>query len=174
MKIINALAFFSIVLSASCNQSLHRSPTTAATAGEIVDTVANQNSGQGLSVKIEVAPKIKLNDPINLKFTVYNNSDSAQTFCKWHTPFEPLMSKYLDITGESGEDVQYKGAMAKRVMPPPASSYITLAPKDSLSATVNLLEAYSIEKPSTYSVRYNSEEISGLSIKDSVSFKVSR
>jgi hypothetical protein len=174
MKIIKTLAFFSIVLSVSCNQNVHKSPTTEATTEETVDTAANQNSGQGLTAKLEVSPTVKLNEHVNLKFTVYNNSDSAQTFCKWHTPFEPLMSKYLDVISESGEDVQYKGAMAKRVMPPPASSYITLAPKDSLSVTVNLMDGYAIEKPSTYSVRYNSEEISGLSIKDSVSFKVLR
>jgi hypothetical protein len=111
-----------------------------------------------------------MGEPIEMRFTVYNDADSVQQFCKWHTPFEPLLSKYLDITDQSGEDILYKGAMAKRIMPPPADSYIKVQPKDSLSIVVDILKGYSISKSSIYKVKYNSQNMSGLMVKDSVSF----
>ncbi len=84
------------------------------------------------------------------------------------------MSKYLDITDADGTEASYKGPMAKRVMPPPASSYITLKPKDSISVSVNLLQAYDISKPSKYTVRYNATGISGVSATDHTSFLLER
>ena len=111
-----------------------------------------------------------MGDSVLLKFTVNNNTKGALRFCKWHTPFEPLMSKYLDVKNDKGEEAPYQGAMAKRMMPPPESSYLTLQPKDSISANVDLLKGYAITKPGKYTVVYNSHNMSGLMVKDSVSF----
>lgn len=173
MKIISIFVFFSIILLVSCSQNVRKYGSDDSHAGDS-SISADQTSERTLTAKMQILPQVKLGDPIELKFTVYNNSDSARTFCKWHTPFEPLMSKYLDITDKNGVEVQYTGPMAKRIMPPPASSYITLAARDSLMTTVNLLKAYSIVDPSTYSVRYNSSEISGLTVLDTLSFTVSK
>lgn len=119
---------------------------------------------------MKINPEIKQGDSVLLTFTVYNNSDSVQQFCKWHTPFEPWMSKYLDIKAENGDEAPYQGAMAKRVMPPPADSYIKVNPKDSLSVTVDVLKGYKLDKASKYSIIYNGQNMSGLIVKDSVSF----
>ena len=113
---------------------------------------------------------VKAGEPVELKFTVYNNADTAQHFCKWHSPFEPFISKYLDIKSASGEEVNYKGAMAKRMMPPPASSYIAVNSKDSVSTQVDLLKGYDISKPGRYSITYVGQNMSGLVVKDSISF----
>jgi len=136
------------------------------------DTVTTVPSAEekGLFAKMTIKDTIKTGEPLQLKFTVYNNADSVQQFCKWHTPFEPLISKYLDIKDENGEEVNYKGAMAKRIMPPPASSYQKLNPKDSLSADVDLFKGYNITKPARYTIVYNSQNMSGLIVKDSVTF----
>lgn len=56
------------------------------------------------------------------------------------------MSSYLSITNEKGEEAPYKGAMAKRIMPPPASSYTNVNPGDSLVANADLLKAYDLKK----------------------------
>jgi len=95
-------------------------------------------------------------------------------FCKWHTPFEPLMSKYLDVTDENGTEVDYKGAMAKRMMPPPASSYIEVKSGDSLAVTVDVLKAYAITKPAKYTIKYSGQNMSGLVVKDSVVFNYTK
>lgn len=120
--------------------------------------------------KMQIKDTIKVGDSVKLKFTVYNPADSAQQFCKWHTPFEPLMSKYLEVKNESGEEINYQGAMAKRIMPPPASSYIKVNSKDSLSTTVDLLKAFAITKPAKYTITYVGQNMSGLAVTDSVSF----
>lgn len=109
-------------------------------------------------------------EKVLMKFTVYNTADTVQQFCKWHTPFEPLMSKYLDVTSTGGEEANYQGPMAKRVMPPPADSYVKVNPGESLSVEVDVLKAYAITTPAKYTVHYNSKDISGLAVKDSVEF----
>lgn len=136
------------------------------------DSAKNQSSAASTSLfaKMKIKESIKIGDPVELKFTVYNDADTARLFCKWHTPFEPLMSKYLDVKDASGQEMLYKGAMAKRIMPPLASSYIKVNPKDSLSVTVDLLKAYDISKPSKYTIVYVGQNMSGLAVKDSVEF----
>ena len=127
-------------------------------------------TAKGLFAKMKIKDTIKTGDSVLLKFTVYNTADTPMRFCKWHTPFEPLMSKYLDVKDAAGQQTDYRGPMAKRIMPPPATSYITLKPNDSVAATADLLKAYAITKPGRYTVVYNSEGISGLKVTDSVSF----
>jgi hypothetical protein len=119
---------------------------------------------------MEISDTIKLGDPLELKFIVHNKADTAQQFCKWHTPFEPLMSKYLDVKDENGVEVDYRGAMAKRIMPPPADSYIKVASKDSLVTMIDLLKGYALSKPSKYTITYSGQNMSGLVVRDSVSF----
>ena len=119
---------------------------------------------------MRIADTIRMGDSVILNFIVYNPTDSARKFLKWQTPFEPLLSKYLDIKNENGEEAQYIGAMAKRIMPPPADAYISIAPGDSLLAKVNLLQGYSIGKAGKYTISYNSEGVNGLKLKNKVSF----
>ncbi|RFZ90278.1 protease [Mucilaginibacter conchicola] len=120
---------------------------------------------------MQVPGKIKVGDTIPLKFTVLNRTAMTRKFLKWQTPFEPLLSKYLDIQNELGEEVQYKGPMAKRVMPPPADAYISLKPNDSLVVKVNVLKGYDIHEPGKYKISYTSENVSGLKVLDSVNFE---
>ena len=162
------LGAFMLVL-ASCSPST-RNSASSTNADSVKSDSSKVAEGKPLYAKMIVAPVIKAGEPIELTFTVYNDSDTVQQFCKWHTPFEPLISKYLDITDGKGEEVPYKGAMAKRIMPPPADSYIKVQPKDSLSVKVDLLKGYGIVKPASYNVKYNAQNMSGLVLKDSVTF----
>ena len=123
-----------------------------------------------LLATIQMKESIKQGDSVLLNFTVHNYTDSTKKFLKWQTPFEPLLSKYLDIKNEQGEEVAYKGPMAKRMMPPPASAYLYLQPNDSLKATVDILKGYDLSKPGKYTVTYTSENISGLKVKQQASF----
>jgi hypothetical protein len=168
MKNIPLLLSAGLLLLASCGTNKEQSNGTTSTADTInkTDTVANTQMTARMSMK----PVIKAGDSLELRFTVYNLSDKTQSFCKWHTPFEPPMSKYLDIKDDQGVEARYQGAMAKRIMPPPADSYIEVKPGDSLSVKVNISKIYALDKPGTYSVRYNAQEISGLVVKDSITF----
>ncbi|PWS29544.1 protease [Pedobacter yonginense] len=128
------------------------------------------NVADSLETKISVNGKVIQGEPLVMRFVVYNNTDSTKSFCIWHTPFEPLMSKYLDITNEKGEEVAYKGAMAKRMMPPPADSYTNVKPGDSLVANADLLKGYDLKTGSSYKLTYNGSNMSGLVSKDTVTF----
>ena len=156
-----------LVLSA-CSQNTMK--TDNAEAKTDSTTANEQVTEKGLYAKMYIQENIKAGDSVALRFTVFNPADTAQQFCKWHTPFEPLISKYLDITDEKGEEVAYKGAMAKRIMPPPASAYLKVNAGDSLSVSVDLLKGYAISKPAKYKVVYVGQNMSGLIVKDSVYF----
>ena len=159
---IALLAFSSCSVRTSNQAGQEADPTKS-----VADTAAIEKI---LTVEMTIKDTIKTGDSVLLKFTVKNNTADTARFCKWHTPFEPLMSKYLDITDENGNEVNYKGPMAKRIMPPPAGSYITVKANDSLSVNADLLKAYAIDKPAKYTITYNSTGVSGLTVKKSVSF----
>lgn len=156
---------------ASCSPTTRPAEDNVAKTDVAADTTVAEKA---LIAKLSIKDTIKTGESIQLKFTVYNNADSVQQFCKWHTPFEPWISKYLDIKDENGVEVNYKGAMAKRIMPPPADSYLKVQPKDSVAAEADLLKGYAITNPGKYTIVYNSQNVSGLSVKDSVTFVYSK
>jgi len=129
-----------------------------------------KNQGDSLYVEMGIKAVIKAGEKVELKFTVHNDGAVAKSFCKWHTPFEPLMSRYLDVVDEQGNEAPYKGAMAKRIMPPPADSYVMVKAQDKLTGEVDLVKAYELVAGKKYTVSYNSGGISGLKTVGSVTF----
>ena len=112
-------------------------------------------------------------DSIQLSFTVINNADTAQRFCKWETPFEPRLGKYFEIKDNQGNEPEFKGAMARRVMPPPAETYITVQAHDSLLTLFNLAEKYTVQ-PGTYSIKYSGGGVSGLDAGNEMNITIVR
>jgi hypothetical protein len=131
---------------------------------------SQEQSGDSLFIVLKIKDIIKTGEKVTLNFAVQNGGPAEKSFCKWHTPFEPLMSKYLDIKDENGNDAPYKGPMAKRIMPPPADSYLMVKPKDKLSSEVDLLKAYELQAGKKYTISYNSSGISGLKASNTVTF----
>ncbi|MES3017844.1 MAG: protease [Bacteroidota bacterium] len=160
------VAAFLLIL-ASCG--INNTGTNSNAAGDS-SLSAEMQMQDGIQGFMQIKDTITIGDPVELKFRVFNPADTASQFLKWSTPFEPLVSKYLDITDEDGTQVDYRGAMAKRAMPPSADSYIKLNPGDSLVANVNLLEGYAISRASKYKIVYVATGMSGITVKDSVYF----
>jgi len=150
--------------------SVNTNKTSSVKSDSTIQETSVKAIVQGVIAELSIKDTIKTGDSVLLKFTVRNLADTAQQFCKWHTPFEPLMSKYLEIVNEAVVEADYKGAMAKRIMPPPASSYIKLNSKDTLSANVDLLKGFAITKPGKYTVTYVGQNMSGLVVNKSISF----
>ena len=170
MNKIKLIAPALLVLSmAACSPS---TTTEQSTTTDSTTVAPASQADTALTAKLAVPQNVVEASPIELTFTVYNKTDSARTFCKWHTPFEPLMSKYLDITNVNGEEANYQGPMAKRMMPPPADSYMILKPGDSVSVKTDLRQAYNIKGTGKFVVKYNSENISGLKVTDSLVFTI--
>ena len=67
----------------------------------------------------------------------------------------------MEIIDEQGNEALFTGPMAKRVMPPPAESYIQVPPHKSVSTIYNLAKNYSF-KPGQYTIKYTGGGISGL------------
>ena len=171
MKNFNILLSTALILAlSSCGMSNNGTQNSTDALNSSATAVLDSTTEKGLFAKMSMKDTVKLGELMELKFTVYNNADTAQHFCKWHTPFEPFISKYLDVKSESGEELNYKGAMAKRMMPAPASSYMAVNSKDSVSTSVDLLKGYDITKPAKYTITYVGQNMSGLIVKDSISF----
>lgn len=171
MKKIMIVASLGLALFTACSSS-KKDETGGNNDTVLVSQTAVEKKADPILGKISVIGSPKLGGPINMRFTVYNNSDTVEKFCIWHTPFEKLMSKYLDVALDDYTPVDYKGAMAKRVMPPPAESYKKLNAGDSTSADFNLADAYAITKAGNYTIKYNSSTISGIVVTDSLKIKV--
>jgi hypothetical protein len=170
MKNIIPILSAAVLMLSSCSQSTRTTENDSIAVDSVTASAPDSSAAKPLFATMKINNVINAGDSVKMKFTVYNTADSVQHFCKWHTPFEPLISKYLDVKAADGEEAQYKGAMAKRIMPPPADSYIAVKPGDSLSVDVNLMKGYAITKPGTYSVSYVGQNMSGLVVKDSVVF----
>ena len=164
-KIVLLFAALFTLTSCSVNSSKNQNQKTE--TDSLTRPLAQAAAIRGV---LSIKDTIKVGGPVNLRFVVHNVADTVARFCKWHTPFEPLLSKYLDIVDEDGEEVIYQGAMAKRVMPPPAESYIKIAARDSISGEVDLLKGYGISKVGKYRVTYVGENMSGVAETNSVSF----
>lgn len=124
-----------------------------------------------LKTRLGSAANTFTKDSVMLSFTVINESDTVQRFCKWETPFEPGIGKYMDLTDARGTEPPFIGAMARRVMPPPPESYITIPPHDSIRTVFNLADNYSIE-PGQYTVKYSGGGISGLDAGNEIDISV--
>lgn len=166
MKNIRLIIPAFLVLFSACSEATRNTATTKNESNNL--TTADKTDS--LEVKLKINGNVASGEPLLLRFVVHNNTDSTKKFCIWHTPFEPLMSSYLSITNEKGEETQYKGAMAKRIMPPPASSYTKVNPGDSLVANADLLKAYDLKKGASYKAIYTGGNMSGLACRDTVTF----
>ena len=139
-----------------------------------VKTKTKSDTDKGVVTTISMPATVKNGDQVRLSMEVKNNGNADCRFLKWNSPFEPaFLGDYLHITDEKGEKVSYRGAMAKRMWPPPEDAYLTLRPGGSLKAEIVISQAYDITKPGDYTIKFQGQEGEGaLSNSNSVNFKV--
>jgi peptidyl-Lys metalloendopeptidase len=122
--------------------------------------------GESLNVQLRPAENkaaFKGAEPISIEFVLSNPSSQPVQVLKWRTPFdaggvtENIFAVSGTRTGPSsdggGGQVGYIGPVIKRG-PPQADDFITLAPGQSRTATVNLAQYYAIYQQGDYSVAY--------------------
>jgi hypothetical protein len=80
--------------------------------------------------------------PIVISFTLENSSDENLWILNWYTPLEGLKGKIFNVTCD-GKEIPYEGIMMKRGQPT-KEDYVQIAPGRSISASVDLLEGYTI------------------------------
>ncbi len=157
-----------LFVQSSCG--INNASSTASVGDSTTNAELDNIGAKGVQGLMQIRDTITIGEPVELRFTATNTADTIQHFLKWATPFEPLVSKYLDITDEDGTQVDYRGAMAKRAMPPSADSYIKLNPNENLVANVNLLEGYAISRAAKYKIVYVGQGMSGITVSDTVYF----
>ncbi|RYG11193.1 MAG: protease, partial [Chitinophagaceae bacterium] len=107
MKNLFAIAATLSVLITACNSKSDEEKTAATNDTTLVPEAKSNEVAEPVTGKMTLTGAAKIGQPINIKFSVYNNTDTVAKFCKWHTPFERLMSKYLDVALEDHTDVDY-------------------------------------------------------------------
>ncbi len=110
---------------------------------------------RSLKCEMSVAPRLRVGEPVEVTFRLGNPTDEKVSVLKWHTPLEGLRNNYLRVTRD-GVEVPYAGMMLKRA-PPDASDYVTLAPGESATGTVDLTEAYDFQQPGHYRIEFTGE-----------------
>lgn len=124
-----------------------------------------------LKIRMESPMLTASKDSIILIFTVINETDKPKQFVKWETPFEPRLGKYFEIKDKMGKEPEFRGPMARRVMPPPPGAYIEVPAHDQVQTKINLADNYHFEA-GLYTVTYIGSGVSGLKPTKSIKIKV--
>lgn len=138
------------------------------TQGDTKETIRSKqvksldSSDTTLVAILEMDSIVSLSDSLPILFKVYNPTADSLRFTQYHTPFEGFLNNFLTITDEDGKEVPYRGAMARRVMPPPAETYCVVAPQDHDSVAFSIMKGYQLEKPGSYTIHYNAGNVSGM------------
>lgn len=125
-----------------------------------------------LITEMTLPSTVKAGDPIMVTFTVKNPGSKDQQFLKWQTPFEGFLNDFLDIRNPAGELLEYHGPMVKRLMPPPAESFITVGAGQQQTGSTDITKVYRIKLPGTYTVEYTGTSMSGLKKVNKAAFTV--
>jgi len=137
-------------------------------------TDAGTQADTCLVAVLDIDSVANLSDSLYMVFKVYNPTTDTLRFTQYHTPFEGFINNFLTITDETGEEVPYRGAMAKRIMPPPAETYCEVAPSETDSVRFSLIKGYAITKPGTYTIQYNAGNVSGMANGTPVQVRVEK
>jgi hypothetical protein len=160
------LLVFCLTLSACGNlQPVSEIPVRATATSDPFFNRNVQPSGHDVLVaSLELADTLPVNEPVTLKFTLQNHSDEALYFLKWYTPLEGISGKIFRIERD-GQLIPYEGILAMRAAPSP-EAYIHLEPGESVSAEVDLSNAYDFSQPGKYTIVFLSPNISHIAYSE--------
>lgn len=147
-------------LNTQCHQPTPKAPAANEPVKNTENRLPADSSLYASLESVDDTPNLQGN--LMVRFTVNNPTKDTLRFTAYHTPFEGFISKFLTVTDIEGKEVSYHGPMVKRVMPPPADTYHTLAPGQTESVTFDLQKGYKIANAGTYTLQYNGERISGI------------
>jgi len=148
------------LLFAQCNSTTQQKASQDSTA--IAPPPPINTADTNLVAVLQMDRVVRLSDSLYMVFKVYNPTSDTLRFTQYHTPFEGFINNFLTITDDTGQEVPYRGAMAKRVMPPPADTYCEVAPATSDSIRFSIKKGYAITKPGRYTIQYNAGHVSGI------------
>ena len=91
---------------------------------------------------------------VNCGFDFTNTANEDQYVCEYFTPLEGIGNRFLTITYQDGTDLPYMGILARR-LPPTKENFKLIKAGETVSASIDLTEAYSFDKDGVYTIVYD-------------------
>jgi len=108
-----------------------------------------------LECSLSVPPRLRVGEPLMLRFRLTNRSAQPVYVLNWLTPLEGLLGDFLKVTrGETA--IPYQGPKVKRG-DPEAEEYVTLAPGGTAEAELEVTLAYELTLPGRYRIAFSRE-----------------
>ncbi|MFP2926310.1 M35 family metallo-endopeptidase [Pyxidicoccus sp. 3LG] len=126
-------------------------------AGDVPESAESVRDAAAGDVKVELSvgkSAMAAREGVLVTVTLTNVSSSKVRLLKWHTPVDGLKEDLFKVEAE-GAAAEYNGRHYKWATPE-AHDYLSLAPGESVSRTVDLATIYDLSKTATYSIRYDS------------------
>lgn len=127
-------------------------PTEEGQAGE------GAGAGGDLAAELQTAESLPNGDVVPLRFSLTNQSDRPLYLLKWFTPLEGIGGEIFRVRRD-GQLVPYQGILASRGDPTP-EAYVFLEAGETVSAEVDLAQAYDFSNDGTYTISFISPRIS--------------
>jgi hypothetical protein len=102
--------------------------------------------------------RLSTGEHVNLTFTLFNRTDTRLYVLKWYTPLEGIAGEIFGVEHD-GQALPYEGILASRA-PPSPEVYVALDAGQSVSAVVDLAEAYDFSGAGEYTIEFISPRIS--------------
>ena len=109
-------------------------------------------SANGWPVSLDMACNKALSG-VACSFEFTNNANEDLYLLKRNTPLEGLYSQYVSVSLD-GHPLEYKGIYIHR-LPPTKDEFVLLKAGESISATVQITDAFSIDTNGLYTVQYS-------------------
>jgi hypothetical protein len=112
----------------------------------------NQPSSSGLRATLEAPSSLPQGEPLKVRFTLANESESDLYVLNWFTPLEGLGGDIFRVTRD-GQRIRYQGPQASRGDPTP-EAYTLIEAGGMASAEVDLSLAYDFSQPGNYTIEF--------------------
>ena len=91
---------------------------------------------------------------VQCAFQFINNANEDLYLLKRNTPLEGLRSEFITVSVAFGRSLLYEGPIIYR-LPPTKDEFVLLKAGESISASVQITDVFSIKKDGIYTVRYS-------------------
>lgn len=105
----------------------------------------NFNPNTLLTCQLTGEANQSISQGVLVTYSITNTSTEPLFLLPWYTPLEGFMSKLFNLVDEQHNVLPYQGPMIKRMMPKP-DDFIVIAAGETVSAQLDLQQAYHLEK----------------------------
>ena len=128
---------------------------SACSAQKEVQEVQMTETGRYLfECTLEAEETYVIGEPVNLRFSLHNQTDRTLYVLTWYTPLEGIAGEIFRVVRD-GDEVPYRGILAKRG-DPSRDAYAVVKLGAAVSSIVDLAENYDLSQAGRYDVEFTS------------------